>query len=235
MEGSGLGLATLGELVGEAGGFGETVAAAEAEDPVGGLVEADAVADGDVDGGDAVAGAEDDADEVGAVAELAAGSGFGQRVVVTADEAALGDAYRRDVEEEAEVAGDAESSLVGEAVTVDEEEVRNLLQLLEGAGEDGDFAEGEEAGDVGEGDRLIDGVLLDDAEVGVGEEDDGAAAVHIGEGDVGAGDVADSIRPALGDDLGGEAGLDGDGLGWGDAPGVEVTQSHGANCRPRAG
>ena len=86
---------------------------------------------------------------------------------MTADEAALGHAYGRDVEEEAEVAGDAEAPLVGEAVAVHEEDVRRALQLLEGAGEDGDLAEGEEAGDVGEGDGLVDGVLLDEAEVGV--------------------------------------------------------------------
>jgi hypothetical protein len=182
------------------------------------LVEADAVSDGDVYGGDAVAGAEDEADEVGAVAELGAASRFGRRVVVSTHEAALGDAYRRDVEEEAEVAGDAEAALVGEAVAVHEEEVRGALQLLEGAGEDGDLAEGEEAGDVGEGDGLVDGVLLDEAEVGVGEEDDGAAALRraqgrLAEGDVCAGDVAYVARRALSDDLRGEAGLDGDGLG----------------------
>ena len=248
--GRGLRLAALGELVGEAGGLGEAVASTEAEDPVGGFVEGDAMADGDVDGGDAVAGAEDEADEVGAVAQLGAASRFGRRDVMTAHEAALGDAYRRDVEEEAEVAGDAEAALVGEAVAVHEEEVRGALQLLEGASEDGDLAEGEEAGDIGEGYGLVDGVLLDEAEVGVGEEDDGAAAVgpfdpstklrtgfaqgRLGEGDVGAGDVAHPPRPAFRDDLRGEAGLDGDGLGGGDAPGVEVTESHGVIVGPVA-
>ena len=99
------------------------------------------------------------------------------------------------------MAGEAEAARVGEAVAIDEEEVRRPLQLLEGAGEDGHLAEGEEAGDVGEGDGLFDEVVLDEAEVGVGEEDDGASARRFGsaqgrlaEGDVGAGDPSTSLR-----------------------------------------
>ncbi len=161
---------------------------------------------GDVDRGDAVAGAEDEADEVGAVRQIDAASHFRSRFVVLTDEAALGHAYGGDVQEEAEVAGEAEASRVGEAVAVDEEEVRRPLQLLEGAGEDGHLAEGEEAGDVGEGDGLVDEVVLDEAEVGVGEEDDGAAPVgrfgsapgRLAESDVCAGDVAHAFGAVTG-------------------------------------
>jgi len=233
--------ATLRELIRQTGGLRQPVAPAHPQYPLGGVLKADAVPDGDVDGGDAVAGAEDEADEVGAVPQLGAASGFRRGLFVAAYEATLGHAYGGDVQEEAQVAGDAEASGVGEAVAVDEEEVRRPLQLLEGAGEDGHLAEGEEAGDVGEGDGLVDEVVLDEAEVGVGEEDDGAAAVRpfnsargrFAEGDVGAGDVADPFGAipgvAFGGDLGGEAGLDGGRLGGGDAPGVEVTQSHGGS------
>ncbi len=196
---------------------------------------------GDVDRGDAVTGAEDEADEVWAVGQLGAASRFRRGLFVLTDEAALGDAYGGDVQEEAEMAGEAEASRVGEAVAVDEEEVRRALQLLEGSGEDWHLAEGEEAWDVGERDGLVDEVVLDEAEVGVGEEDDGATAVRrfgsargrLAEGDVGAGDVAHPFGAvpgfAFGDDLGGEAGLDGRRFGGGDAPGVEVTQSHGGS------
>ena len=199
------------------------------------------MANGDVDRGDAIAGAEDEADEVGAVGQLGAASDFQRGLFVLTDEAALGDAYGGDVQEEAKVAGEAEAARVGEAVAIDEKEVRRPLQLLEGAGEDWHLAEGEEAGDVGEGDGLVYEVVLDEAEVGVGEEDDGAVAVRpfdaapgrLAEGDVCAGDVPHPFEAVLGvafgDDLGGEAGLDGGRPGGGDAPGVEVTQSHGGS------
>ncbi|MFQ5874442.1 MAG: hypothetical protein ACE5JL_11670, partial [Dehalococcoidia bacterium] len=70
------------------------------------------------------------------------------------------------------------------------------------------------------------------AEVGVGEEDDGAAAVVALEGDVGAGDEADVGGVTLGDDLGGQPLLDGHGLAWGDVPGVEGAELHGDSIRP---
>ena len=234
----------FGELIRQPGGLRQPVAPTDPEDPLGGLLKADAVANGDVDGGDAIAGAEDEADEVGAVPQLGAASGFRRGLFVLTDEAALGHAYGGDVQKEAKVAGEAEASRVGEAVAIDEEEIRRALQLLEGAGEDGHLAEGEEAGDVGEGDGLFDEVVLDEAEVGVGEEDDGAAPGRrfgsaqgrLAEGNVGAGDVAHPFEAvtgvALGDDLGGEAGLDGGRFGGGDAPGVEVTELHGGSIAP---
>ncbi len=208
-------------------------------------MKADAVSNGDVDRGDAIAGAEDEADEVGAVPQPGAASGLRRGLAVAAEEAALGDAYGGHVQQESQVTGDAEASRVGEAVAVDEEEVRRPLQLLEGAGEDGHLAEGEEAGDVGEGDGLVDEVMLDEVKVGVREEDDGATAVRpfdsaqdrpfdsaqgrLAEGDVGAGDVAHVLGVTLCDDLRGEAGLDGGRFDGGNAPGVEVTQSHGGS------
>ncbi len=190
------------------------------------------MADGDEHGGDAVAGAEDEPDSLASVAEIDSGAGLGRGVGVLAHEAALGDAYRGEVEEEAEVAGDAEAARVGEAVAVDEEEVGGPPQLLEGAGEDGDLAEGEEAGDVGEGDGLLDDVPLDQREVGVGEEGDGgncgvASTALTLESDVAASDEPRFAGPALGDDLGRESNLDLLGLGDGDAPGVELAESGG--------
>src|SRR3972149_1143792 len=63
---------------------------------------------------------------------------------------------------------------VGVALAVGEEEVGGALQLLEGLEEGGELAEGEEAGDVGEGDGGFDDLLLDGLQIGVGEEDGGA-------------------------------------------------------------
>src|SRR3972149_458409 len=73
--------------------------------PGGGGAEADAVAGRYVERAAALAGAEDGADELAAVAKLGAGAGGGGGLFVLAGEARLGDADRRQVEEEPEVAG----------------------------------------------------------------------------------------------------------------------------------
>jgi hypothetical protein len=62
----------LGELVGQAGRLRKAETPAETEDPLGGLLEADAMAHGDVQGGDSIAGTEDETDEVRAVAKIGA-------------------------------------------------------------------------------------------------------------------------------------------------------------------
>jgi hypothetical protein len=78
------------ETVGEACRLGKAVALGEAEHPVGGLGDTDAVAGGDVQGPAAFAGAEDDADEVIVVTEVGAGAGGVGGLFVVADEAGLG-------------------------------------------------------------------------------------------------------------------------------------------------
>ncbi len=78
------------KTVGKAGRLGKAVAFGEAEHPIRGLGNADAVAGGDVQGPAAIAGAEDDADEVVVVAEVDAGAGGGSGLFVVADEAGLG-------------------------------------------------------------------------------------------------------------------------------------------------
>ena len=138
-------------------------------------MEGDAVAHGHVHGGHGVAGAENEADERGAVAKLGGVAGGGAGRGVLAGEPALGDADGRQVEEEAEVTGDAEAAGVRVAVAVYEDEVRGVFEALEGKGEQGDFAEGEEAGDIRECDGGLEDMVLDEAEVRVGEEDDGGA------------------------------------------------------------
>ncbi len=194
------------------------------------------MANGDVDGGTVRAGAEDEADELGTVAEINGRAGARGRDGLFTDQAALGDADGGYVQEEAKVAGDAEAAGVGIAVAVDEEEVRHLAEAAEGAGQDWHLPEGQEAGDVGECDGGLDDLVLDDGEVGIGEEDDGGSSEGgpasdgpVDEGDVGAGDEAGVGGPAFGDDAGGQADLDGDGLSGGDVPGMEAAQLHGPN------
>jgi len=237
--------AALGELIGEARGLRQPVAAAEAEHPLSGLLKANAMPHRDVDRGDTVPGAHHQADKVEAAPELSAGAGLGRRLGVLSHQAGLGDADRGQVQEQTQVTGDAEASRMGEAMAVHEEKVRHSLQLLEGAGQGGYLPEGQEARYVGEGDRLLDDVLLDECQFGIGENHNSsagqgrlAAVRPVHEGDVGGGDVANALKSPFSDDLGSEPSLDGCRLGRGYMPGMQVTQAHeggycGANGRGR--
>src|SRR3972149_4869296 len=72
---------------------------------------------------------------------LGGGAGGGAGRGVLAGEPALGHADGRQVEEESQVAGNAEAPGVRVAVAVDEDEVRGVFEALEGAGQAGGFAE----------------------------------------------------------------------------------------------
>ena len=78
------------------------------------------------------------------------------------------------VQQQTQMAGDAESTRMREAVAVSHHEVRGPLELLESARQKRHLTEGEEAGDIRKGERLLDDLLLDESQVRVGEEDDGA-------------------------------------------------------------
>ncbi len=212
---------SLGEAVGEAGGFGQAVATAEAEGPIGGGFEGDEVAAGDVEGSDAGAGAEDEADDLAVIDEGHAGASFRRDGAVHAAEPALGDADGGNAGEEAEVAGDAEAPRVGVTLAVDEEEVRLGGELLKGEAEGRRLAEGEEAGHVGKGDGALYHLLLDGFECGIGHHRGGgareagsraapAAARRVDVGDVSGGDEANVHRVAGAHDAPGEAALEGD-------------------------
>ena len=135
--------------------------------------------------------------------------------------------------------GDAEAPRMGETMAVHEENVRSPLQPLKSASQDGHLPEGEETGDVREGERLLDNVLLDEVQIRIGEENDGAtsggrlsAVGTVREGDVGASYIADVLGVPLSHNLRGETGLDGCRLGVGDLPGVEITELHGLIVAP---
>jgi hypothetical protein len=111
-----------------------------------------------------------------------------------ADEHALRDADRRQVERHAEVTRETEAPRMRQAVTVGEDQIRARAQAREGAEERRYLAEREIAGDVREARLATDAARLDDGERGGVEHHDRRvhprrAAVP---GDVGAGDEADA-------------------------------------------
>ena len=109
-------------------------------------------------------------------------------LAVHADQPALGAADGRQVEGDAQVAGDPEAARVGAPVAVGNQQVRAGAQAGEGLEQGGHLAEGEVAGHVGKARPRADGGRLQHLEArGVehhhGRMEDGAAALV---GDVGA-------------------------------------------------
>jgi hypothetical protein len=227
----------FGEAIGETGGFGEAVAAAEAEGPGSGGFEADKVAGGDVEGGDAGTGTEGEADDLVVVDEGDAGAGFGRERAVFAAEAALGDADGGDTGEEADVAGDAEAAGVRVSLAIDEKEVRPAGQALQGEADSGGLPEGEEAGHIGESNGTLGDGLLHDIKAGIGQQN-GSRPRHAGPGDaptptrrvdvshVGGGNEPHVPRVAFADGAGSEPLLAGGRIGGREVPGVQVQETH---------
>ena len=72
------------------------------------------------------------------------------------DQERLRAADRRQIEEQAEMTGDAAAARMGDPLAVNEQQVRAMLQRPDRLQPDRRLAEGEEAGDVRKGDRSLD-------------------------------------------------------------------------------
>lgn len=143
-------------LVSEAGWFWEAILDRAGQDNIYGVVECAAVADGDEQRFDIGSGSQDGADDIlgfGVVEVFETTFGFG-RFFISADQAALGAADGGFVEEQAQMGGDAHPAGVGDSLAVDHEAVRLDVELFDGRQAGRRFAERQQAGDIGHGDRL---------------------------------------------------------------------------------
>jgi hypothetical protein len=117
---------------------------------------------------------------------------------VAADELSLRHAERRQVEQDAEVAGEPEAARVGDAVPVADHQLRAALQPAEGLEQQGHLAEGEQAGHVREEDVALGCRGLHHVQRGDIDGDRGghrpAAADRVG--DVHPGDRRGRLDPA---------------------------------------
>ena len=213
-----------------ADGFEDAVMADEFAGGAEGGGHGDLVAGGDVEGFDAVAGAEDPADVLAIMFELHGGAGAGAGRAMGAAQAGLGAADRGAIEPEAEMGRGAEAARMGEAVAVDEEEIGDALEFAQRAEDDGGLAEGEKAGDVGEGGGKRRARGLDEFPAGPAEDGDDGVAVDGAAlvGDVDAGDEHVGFQGEVACEVegGGEAVLEFAGGGDGAGPGVEVGDVH---------
>jgi hypothetical protein len=129
------------------------------------------------------------------------------------------------------VTGQTETARVGQALAVEEQEVRRGLEFLNRRQGDRAFAEAEQAGHVRESDAPADDDLFDGFQVRQAEYDDaGDAGLRVagGVGDVHAGDQGRRPGGGFEAQLPAKPTLQGDGPGGGEVPGVESVDVHGA-------
>ena len=175
--------------MGQAGGFRQPITATAGEDPADGVVQVYFVAHGYVNGGDFGACAEDRAQVILAIHKGNLRAPMFVECIVLADENRLAAADGGEVHNKAKMAGDAEPARVGDALSVNHDEVRDGVEGLEGLDQNGDFPEGQESGDVLHGRDGFDGTDFTDGEGGNVEDHDGAGgeALPVNAGDVDAG------------------------------------------------
>lgn len=136
--------------MGLAGSFGEAVAGQATPDEIDCAVEIGQVTGRDVDRGDAIFSAQDDADLFIAVGERGPAAGFESEFAVISDENAFRAADRGDSEPEAGVAGDAEAARMRQSLSVKDHGLGSGLKFLPCLEQRREFAEAEQAGNVRE-------------------------------------------------------------------------------------
>jgi len=115
----------------------------------------------------------------------------GKRAMTSAKDG-LGAADGGDVQQQAQVTGDAEATRMGQPLSIHEEEIRDDLHLLQGSQESGRLAEGEEPRDVRHLWSLRVNAHFGDLQFGIREHHGGARhpALGVGRRQVNAGDPA---------------------------------------------
>src|SRR3989304_9381477 len=131
---------SIDQKMGLAGRLKHPVAPGRFEDDLAGLPSAHAVAGRDVDRFDPVPRAQDDADPLTPVDEHPKTSPFLGRLLVLADQDALGAPDRGQIEQEAPVAGGAKAARVGDPLSVTQQAVGPPLEARHGLQDRRSFA-----------------------------------------------------------------------------------------------
>ena len=160
------------------------------------------MADRDVERRDAGAAAKHRADDLACVYERHPGAPALGRRAMLADEARLRDPDRRPVEQEPDVARDAEAPRVSDAMPVVQNEIRDRSQTLECGEHRGRLAERKQPGNIGKADwNPGDGVLCEFEPRQIEHRDRGPRRAPVAlETDVHARDRAHLADPVLAHD-----------------------------------
>jgi len=223
--------------MGGANGLGDAKAPAAAEHQTPASIEIDKVARGDIDGLHPGPCAQHHSHPLAPVREAAILAPTRPRLAMLPDKPRLGAADRWQAEPEPQVAGEAETPRMSEALAVAENRPRLISEFPESAQERRNFAEGEEPRDVRKGDVILHLDEFHKLEPGKGIDGDRSrhrvAVPPISH--VGAGDQVQRLGERPEEYTAGKATLEGYGLSRGEIPGVEHgVIRHGAS-RPVRG
>jgi len=223
--------------MGGANGLGDAEAPAAAEHQTPTSFEIGKVARGDIDGLHPGPCAQHHSHALAPVRETAILAATRPRLAMLPDKPRLGAADRWQVKPEPQVAGEAETPRMSEALAVAENRPRLISELPESAQERRNFAKGEEPRDVGKGGVILHLDELHKLEPGKGMDGDRSrhrvAVPPIPH--VGAGDQADPAGEGPQEHIAGKAMLEGYSPLRGEIPGVEYGVSRHGACRPVRG
>jgi hypothetical protein len=209
--------------MGGAKGLGDAESPTTAEHETPASIKIDKMARGDIDGLHPGPCAQRHSHPFAPVGEAAIPAPRRPRLPMRPDKPRLGAADRRQVKPEPQVAGEAETPGMSEALAVAENNLRLISKPPESAQEQGNFAKGEEPRDVGKGDVTLHLGELHKFEPRKGVDGDrsrhSVAVSPIAH--VGAGNQVDSLGKGPQEHTGGKAILEGYSLLRGEIPGVE--------------
>lgn len=138
-----------GQGVGPAKRLGDSEPGGGPEDDPDGARDIDEMSRGYEKGADPRPGPDDGPDGPPVEPEAAAAAAPGTGLPEFADEPRLGAADRGDVEQDADMRGDAQPPRVGDPLPVDEEEIGRAAERRDGGQDDGTLPECQKSGDIG--------------------------------------------------------------------------------------
>ena len=209
------------------GGFGQTIAPAARQHVVDGGVQIYFVSDGYIEHAGFVPGAEGGSDEFFPVIQAGMGAGCFLRFFAGTAKPGFGASDGGFLQKKSKMRSQAEPTGMGDALAVHEDQIRFEGEALEGGEERGAFPEGEQAGNIGEGDGLDDGALIEEAQVGIAQHDYRGFGYAAFNAHVCAGYGVYGVEAARGDHALRQIFLNADGFPWGYVPRMDVIDLHG--------
>ena len=160
-----------GGKVGPTGGFRDAVFRGAGQHYTDGGVDVYAMSDGNENWSRSVSASQCSADNLSLIFQLCVAPCDYVRLFVCARQPGLCATYGRHVEKEAQVAGDAKASRVGDALAVDKQDVRRGVKGLKHGDEDGSLPEGEQSRDIWECHFRVGNTALNGFQIRVAQDD----------------------------------------------------------------
>jgi hypothetical protein len=187
------------------------------------------VSDGYVEHAGFVPGAEGGSDGFFPVVQVAIGACCFLRFFARAAEPGFGASDGGFLQEKSKMRSQTEPTRMGDALAVHEDQIGFEGEALEGGEERGAFPEGEQAGNIGEGDGLDDGALIEEAQVGIAQHDYCGFGYAAFDAHVCSGYGVYGTETAYRNHALRQVFLNADGFPWGYVPRMDMIDLHGVH------